>query len=244
MPTNHYLTTSTPNGVLTKRQLGNLEFAVQHVEEGYCSDQVWLQLQNEGFTASTFLSPAEARLLGDALIKAAEDAEHAAAQAEAERQAELNEAWDHELEFELQRQAEEEGREYVPLAIGAGHIRYLEDLQWSGLSIPSWGRGLLPSLSVEHTPGTDECLVVNVETKLIYACWSRWADSALPGHWLLLDFSAEASSPNFEHADGWNAVVDDFGELRNVGKPAPEQVVRDSYTASREKPVWLEPCHA
>jgi hypothetical protein len=240
----HYLTTSTPTGVQTKRQLGNFEFDVQHIDQGYCIDRVWLMLQNEGFTASTFLKPAEARLLGEALIKAAEDAEHAAARAEAERQAELDEAWDRELEFELQRQAEEEGREYVPLAIGASHIRYLEELQWAGLPIPSWGWGLLPTLSVEHTTGTDECLVVNAETKLIYACWSRWAGSALPGHWLVLDFSAEGDTLNVDHADGWNAVVDDFGDLCNVGKPAPDDVVRSVYAASRDVPGTLEPCHA
>lgn len=168
---------------------------------------LWLTSQKGAFTNSIKLSAAEARLIGEALVKAAEDAEEFARQVQTEQDWLDDEAHDRDMEMDLVREAETRGEEYVPYAIGAEHMNFIEMAVLHGEPLKPWQQELAPDVRLclhKHDGGS-------IDLKQSAGCfnaWFRWHAAAHPlAHVLSVRHTPTNTSTNY------TATTDDFGSL-------------------------------
>lgn len=173
---------------------------------------VWFAAEKAGFTSSVSMCPAEARRIGEALLKAAEDAEEFARQLQAEDDYQTDLAHSRDMEMDLVREAEERGEEYVPTAIGHEHMNFIEMAVLHGQALKPWQRELAPEVRVTLHHHDGGCIDLKPH-KGCFNAWFRWHPSAHPqAHVLHVRHPPTNSSTNY------TATTDDFGSLVIVPK--------------------------
>lgn len=163
--------------------------------------------QGFSFTAYASATAAEARRIGEAWLKAAEDAE---LHEEFEKQEWLDdEAWQRDQEMELAREAEERGEEYVPYAIGVEHMNFIEMAVLHGEPLKPWQEDLRPVavLNLHRFDGGSFDLGPGSRS-----AWFRWHVNAHP-----LVHVLQITHAGTESRLLYDATTDDFGSLVIVG---------------------------
>lgn len=201
---------------LTHEEDGTVFPGVEVNPDGYHSADVslnrrqadlWLTSQKGAFTNSIKLSATEARLIGDALLKAADDAEEFASQLRAEQDRLDDESHQRDMEMDLVRGAEARGEEYVPYAIGAEHMNFIELAVLHGEALKPWQQELAPEVSFtlhRHDGGS-----IDLKKQMgSYNAWFRWHVCANPlTHILTINHKPTDSRLLY------TATTDDFGTL-------------------------------
>jgi hypothetical protein len=114
---------------------------------GQDKTKVWFSIGSGGFRGTILVSPAEARQIGEAYIKAAEDAEEAARQLREEEDLEIFRQQRIELEDDRARDCEARGVEYSgPLSVCSEDIDNLRAMKQAGHELPKWGTELLDAV--------------------------------------------------------------------------------------------------
>ena len=218
--TDYYLTSTEGATVRGHVDIGIGTYAAEVSVYRHPSDPmaVWSTLTRGGFEARLRATPAEARRIGEAWLKAAEDAEeHERLQRlEDEFLYDEQQRWD--LEEDRRRDCEERGVEYSgPMAISGNDLHNLQEMSRQGHTLEPWAERLLSevnsarALPVNYAGPQDGATTCDDDNGLWHSFWVRWNDQAKPGHWMV-EFK--------RHAEPIAAVVDDFGDLVLLGPHA------------------------
>lgn len=188
-------------------------------------DSVWATVAHGGFNATVSTSAVEARRIGEAWLKAAEDAEEFARQLQAEEdyQIELERQREHEMHMAME--AEARGEEYIPSAIGAEHMHAIEVAMLFGGELRPWQEDLKPKVIYSENANGAAAHVELVGCEAT-ASWRLRHSAAHP-----LVYQIVASHAPTAMSGLRTAVPDDFGTLTRVPAdllaivaPLPEQV--------------------
>lgn len=219
--TDYYLTSTRDGHTLSHVPVGgtgSYSGAVSVYRTPTDPTNVWTVLDKGGFSATIRAGAAEARRIGEAWLKAAEDAE------EHERLQRLEDDFLHDeqqrwdLEEDRRRDCVERGVEYPgPMALSGNDLHNLQEASRHGHALEPWAERLLSeintarALPVTYAGAHDGATTCDDDNGLWHSFWVRWNDQAKPGHWMV-EFK--------RHAEPIAAVVDDFGDLVLLGPHA------------------------
>lgn len=179
---------------------------------------VWTVLDKGGFRATVRANATEARRIGEAWLKAAEDAEEQERLQRLEEDYLYEEERSREMEEDRRRDCEVRGVEYTgPLALSGDDLHNLQEMSRQGHVLEPWAERLLSevntarALPVTYAGAHDGATTCDDDGGLWHSFWVRWNDQAKPGHWMV-EFK--------RHAEPIHAVIDDFGDLVLLGPHA------------------------